>query len=158
MFRCLCLFLLCAVVSVRAQSVPVPDMAALLHCVAAGSRLCLSGPAADLVYSVYKARHPSQVPGSFAGAGSLDVDPMVLPVSGPSGSVCPASVDLYDPAYSIPAGGPPDADGLCPTARSRHHAFVGLVGFAALLASRPVPPLSARLPSYGYSGSGLLLR
>lgn len=33
---------------------------------------------------------------------------------------CPASVDPFDPQYSVPAGAAPGADGRCPTARGLH--------------------------------------
>lgn len=32
-------------------------------------------------------------------------------------NTCPASIDALNPAWSRPAGGPPDADGKCPTGR-----------------------------------------
>lgn len=34
--------------------------------------------------------------------------------------VCPASIDPTNPAYSVPAGAQPMADGMCPTARYNH--------------------------------------
>lgn len=34
--------------------------------------------------------------------------------------VCPASTDPLNPAYNVPAGSTPGADGLCPTARYNH--------------------------------------
>lgn len=37
-----------------------------------------------------------------------------------SAKTCPASIDAFNPSYSIPAGGPVGPDGLCPTARYSH--------------------------------------
>lgn len=45
------------------------------------------------------------------GWGDYSCTPITKPSS------CPASIDPFDPAHSVPAGGAPGPDGRCPTAR-----------------------------------------
>jgi len=83
--------------------------------------------------------NPQVSEGSGEIAGTMNVQDVCVGAcwgegSGPLGTVtvntyasgttttteCPASVDPGNPAYSIPAGAPPDADGKCRTARYHH--------------------------------------
>lgn len=50
---------------------------------------------------------------------------------------CPASVDMGNPAYSIPAGATPGSDGKCPTARYNHQAIPPAQAAQMMEASAP---------------------
>lgn len=84
---------------------------------------------------------------TFSNSGSvLNANWDGAVVNGGSALQCPASIDPLDPALSIPAGEPPDADGKC--RRARYHWAPVTPEFAAERLEEFDPPEFSDLPGW----------